>query len=264
MNIEQYRALKAQEEKQLSQNDQTIVDPAVSNETTQTQTNISDDNNKNVDTNTSESKPIDKVEVPGIGEVTIDELKNGYLRQSDYTKKTQEVARRSREVDEAIRIYEHLKNNPQIAQQVFNQQNLPPQLDPTQSKIIELEEKLYDMMLEREIESLENKYDDFNTQKVLEIAHQKQITNLEDAYFIFKSQQPVEETNIDELKATLREEILNELRNEEDGVKTIISSGGSQAIIKDKTPKISASESKVARMMGMSDSEYAKWRDATK
>ena len=65
---------------------------------------------------TEETKPTipDKIQIDGIGEVTIDELKSGYLRIQDYTKKTQEVSRKRKENEEAISFYEEIKRNPQL------------------------------------------------------------------------------------------------------------------------------------------------------
>lgn len=48
-------------------------------------------------------------ELPGVEEpVSLQELKDGYLRQDDYTRKTQETARTREEYDQAIRLYEAL------------------------------------------------------------------------------------------------------------------------------------------------------------
>ena len=46
--------------------------------------------------------------IEGFGDYTVDELKefkNGYLRQSDYTKKTQELARQREEANDALEVY---------------------------------------------------------------------------------------------------------------------------------------------------------------
>ena len=170
MNIEQYRALKAQEEASKAQ--QQVEQP----------TTPPVEETKPV---TEETKPI-TVEIDG-KEVTIEELKNGYLRQADYTRKTQQLANQRREFEDAVKLYEHLKSNPEILQQLQQVIDVPRTLDPTQAKVIELEQKVYDMMLEREIEILQNKYPDFEVREVLEMASQKQLTNLEDAYHLVKS-----------------------------------------------------------------------------
>lgn len=253
MNIEQYRALKAQEETSKAQPQ--VEQPTEPQGVVQVV-------EEQVTEKQEESKPI-TVEIDG-KEVTIDELKNGYLRQSDYTKKTQQLSHQRKEVEEAINLYEHLKHNPDVAQQLQQVTSIPKTLDPTQSKIIELEEKMYDMMLEKEIETLQSKYNDFEVMEVIKMASQKQITNLEDAYLLLKAQkQDTKVVDIEKIKEDLRSEIIKELESNVE-TSSIISSGREQIVSTPDMPTLSQGEIKVAQSMGMTPVEYAKWRDADK
>ena len=242
MNIEQYRALKLEQENQ----------PKV--EETQVQT---------VEQPITETKPevVEpiKVEIDG-KEVTIDELKNGYLRQADYTKKTQEVSQQRKESEEAIRFYEYLKQNPEAAEALNNTVGVPAQLDPTQSKVIELEQKMFDMMLERDIDMLTAKYDDFEVREVLELASQKGITNLEDAYKLVKSSKGSPDN--ESLKEQLRKELLIEMEQEGISTKSIISDKITQQVAPSSEVTLTPGEVKVAKGMGMSVQDYVTWRDA--
>jgi hypothetical protein len=256
MNIEQYRALKAQEANQASAPAPTpVVEtkpveiPVVKTKPTETESN----------------KAIlpEKVNIEGIGEVSFDELKSGYLRQSDYTKKTQEVARHKREVQDAVTLFEQLKANPELIKQVTPNIQVPPTLDPSQAKIMELESKVYDMMLEHEITTLQSKYPDFEIREVAPVAQEKNLTNLEDAYFIAKSRRnPAETVDKASLEKQIREQIIREMEAEKNATQTIISTRGNIAPIQDSSPKLSDAEKKVARMMKLTDADYAKWRDA--
>jgi len=245
MNIEQYRALKAQEEASKAQ--QQVEQP----------TTPPVEETKPV---TEETKPI-TVEIDG-KEVTIEELKNGYLRQADYTRKTQQLANQRRELEDAVKLYEHLKSNPEILQQLQQVIDVPRTLDPTQAKVIELEQKVYDMMLEREIEILQNKYPDFEVREVLEMASQKQLTNLEDAYHLVKSSKGGTQQTLDveKLKEELRKEILKEIESNVE-TSSIITPNGGGVVEAPDTPTLSQSEIKVATSMGMTPAEYAAWRD---
>lgn len=246
MNIEQYRAFKAQEE--VSKAQPQIEQPTIP-EVVETQPPV------------EETKPI-AVEVDG-KEVTIDELKNGYLRQSDYTKKTQQLSHQRKEVEDAVKFYEHLKNNPEITQQLQQVTSVPRTIDPTQTKVVELEQKMYDMMLEREIETLQSKYSDFEVMEVVEMASQKQLTNLEDAYHLVKSSKgsTQQTVDIDKLKEDLRKELLKEIGSSvETG--SIITTGSQGMVVSHNLPILSQGEIKVATSMGMTPEEYAKWRDA--
>ena len=185
-------------------------------------------------------------------------MKNGYLRQSDYTKKTQEVSKLRKEAEEAMKIAEFVKSNPQLAQSI----GVEP-INPFMNKISELEEQLYDMKLEKEIETLTNKYSDFEVLEVLQVAHDKGLTNLEDAYKIVKSNKPVIQpsVNIDEIREQIKNELLKEFGVDENTkIKTVISSGAN-AQITNNAPSISEAEAKVARFMKLTPEEYIKWRD---
>lgn len=272
MNIDQYRAIKAQEAEQAAQ--KTEQPPSAEEEQKQTTTEEATSEEKQEQPTEEESteeqqeepKLPEKITIDGIGEVSVDELKNGYLRQTDYTKKTQEVSRKSKEADEALALYNHLKKNPQLAQQFLQTKSLPPKLDPTTSKITELENKLYDMMLESEINTLQNKYEDFEAREVVKEAHDKKITNLEDAYFLVKARKEKEKPSSDpeKLKEELRKELLKEIEEERKSTQTVISSNDSGPVVQDNTPKLSDKERQVAQNLKMTEDEYVKWRDVGK
>jgi hypothetical protein len=206
----------------------------------------------------------EKITIEGIGEVPVEELKNGYFRQSDYTKKTQDLAHQRKEAEEAIKFYEHLRSNPQLAQQLAQQTQLPQTLDPVTSKVVDLEQKFYDLMLQQEINTLQTKYPDFEVREVLETARDKQLNSLEDAYLIVKSRkQASQPVDANQLKEQIRAELLKELEAERNATQTIIATNNAPPV-QDNTPQISDAEKRVARMMKLSEAEYDKWRDANK
>ena len=51
----------------------------------------------------------------------IREFKQGYLRQSDYTKKTQILAQERERLKEAVELYDYLQSNPEIAQRLVEE-----------------------------------------------------------------------------------------------------------------------------------------------
>ena len=85
------------------------------------------------------------------------------------------------------------------------------------------------MILQREIESLQTKYKDFEIREVLELASQKEMTNLEDAYLLLKSSKApiLQSTDVEAMKENLRNEILQELKAEKN-TKSIITPCGSE------------------------------------
>lgn len=266
MNIDEYRAMKAQEEEATPPTEQTK--PLETQNTSTSPPETTPEKPSKTPETTEQTKPTipDKIQIDGIGEVTIDELKNGYLRTQDYTKKTQEVSRMRKENEEAISFYEQIKQNPQLLQQIAKGETpVPHQIDPLHAKLFELEAALYDMRLENEISRLQSKYPDFEVREVLEIAHEKKMLNLEDAYLISKSSKPSTPTNADELKKQLREEILKEIEAEKNTTTTVITPGNSGTVYEDNAPKLTEAEKKVASRMFRKAkdpyAEYEKWKN---
>jgi phage I-like protein len=66
------------------------------------------------------------------------------------------------------------------------------------------------------------------------------------------------EPNMDELRAQIRQEIMEELKNNSLQTQSIISSSDQTNSVKEEV-QLSAQEMRVARGLGMSPSEYAKW-----
>lgn len=264
MNITQYRAMKAQEGQVTPTVEQTpaTVVPQVVTQTTPNQEPAKPET-------TPAQPPVvvpavpEKISIDGIGEVAIDELKKGYMRTADYTRKTQDIAKRSKEVENAIALYEQIKQNPELAEQIKEKTPIPSSLDPATRKVVELEQKVYDTMLQLEINQLQTKYSDFEIREVLATAQEKNMTNLEDAYLLSKSRKPAVPVTQDAeaLKAQIRQQILAEMEAEKN-TQTIITTNGSQTPVQTVIPTISPAEQKVARMMKLSDADYVKWRDA--
>jgi phage I-like protein len=193
-------------------------------------------------------------------EVSLEELQRGYLRQSDYTKKTQEVARKERELAQARQIMEQVQAKPELAQAVG--------FDPQASRMQELESELFDLRLQQEVATLSSKYADFDVNEVINFAVNREMTNLEDAYLLNKQYkgftapqqvntqtvQPTASVDVEALKAQIRAELQAEMNTS-----TIISGSG-QAPSTPNPIQLSDAEMRVAKKMGLSPEEYAKWR----
>jgi len=213
---------------------------------------------------------VEEIDIEGVGPVALDELKKGYLRQSDYTRKTQEVAEQKRLIEEEIiKLQNSRGGQTQQVQQFVNQQQnydtptqLPPELaqNPFARKIVEMEQRMYDMALRNEVSEMKAKYDDFDVVKVLTIARDKGITNLDDAYKLHKASVPVVPQDTDKLREQIRAELLEELSNDKEATRTLISATDKKV---QPTPKgtITSQENKIASAFGMSAKEYLKWKD---
>ena len=170
-------------------------------------------------------------------QVTLEELQNGYQRQADYTRKTQEIAVERERLQQAEAIVSALENDPsgtlQTLARSFNVDTFDqPQtnedgyeLDATEKKLVELESKLAKQeqaqrvqQVEREVDTLQEKYGEFDRKELLNHALKHGIPNLEAAYTHMRFNEV--KTTADKL--TQEQEITNKKREA-----AVVAPGGS-------------------------------------
>lgn len=281
MNIDDYRAMMAQEaeQKDSEQKEQPHVqaEQTTTSNPTSTETQVAEESTSPTtqpDTgDAGETTPEEPTQTIKLGdkEVSlkeIEEWERGYLRQSDYTRKTQELANERRKLEEARSLQEQITANPQLAKQLADEHNITS-LDPAQQRVVELETKVYELELEREVNDLQSKYEDFDVREVLAYAHENQMNNLENAYKLVKASKPIEQApttpaqesiDVDALTAQIEAKIRAELETKF-STSSIIDSAGSVTPVQETAPTLSAQEAKVARMMGLSAEDYTKWKN---
>jgi len=133
-------------------------------------------------------------------DVPVKEALSGYQRQSDYTRKTQELAAQRESLQYAATLAEALQADPKGtldllsrhfgADMSANQVNEELELmDPMERQVYELNQKVQSFEnaqaqqeLEREIGRLSSKYQDFNPSEVINHALRTGVTDLEAAY----------------------------------------------------------------------------------
>lgn len=183
-----------------------------------------DDDDTDVDDATDEfdfdsikDKPV-KVTVNGeTFEVPLAELRNGYMRQADYTRKTQQVAadadtlRWARDMQEAFRVdpagsVRYLQEQLGLSDESDPFEDIDPEMRPlaaelwrTQQQLVELQQKQEQVDQERvnasvraELESMISKYPDFSAENVLPVALEHGL-RMEQAYKLWKADQLVAE-----------------------------------------------------------------------
>lgn len=150
-----------------------------------------------LDGSTQESAaPVDALfEVDGTG-ITLDEARNGYLRQSDYTRKTQELAMERARLAEAEALVAALQNDPSATltalQEAFSvESNSDPyaELDPDQARIAALEAKVEaqeraatQAAIEAELDVLHEQFGEFDDSILFAHAIKGGFPNLKAAY----------------------------------------------------------------------------------
>jgi hypothetical protein len=237
MNIDQYRALNAKE-------DSINIEQPIQ---------VKEEVKEEIAPMLEEDEVVEKIKI-GDEELTIDEIKKGYMRQSDYTKKTQELAEKRKETQHAIDVYERVKNDPELAIQKLNA------LEEKELEIDELKSRIASVELDKELTLLKVKYPDFDDVTVLNEASRLGLNDLEFVYKATRTLPTSQENKIDEnaLRIQLKKELLEELKTA--SVPTTIVSTSNGEPIGNTAKQLSARESNIAKAMGLSDAEYLKWK----
>ena len=146
------------------------------------------------------------VKIDGVEQqVSLSELRDGYQRQSDYTRKTQELASERERLQQAEAIVSALESDPTgtltALGQAFGVDTPTPQPqqssydewqegpDPTQQRLQSLEAQVAaqarthrQQVLDKEVGGLKNRYGDFDEKALFQHALTNRIPNLEAAY----------------------------------------------------------------------------------
>lgn len=202
-------------------------------------------------------------EIEGLGNVTaeqIKEWKQGYMRQSDYTRKTQELARQRKELDSQTQIapqpmhqipiqQPYAQQSPAFSQNIYPNGQYNPQFAQVMGRIDQMEQEFADRQLVQEVERLKRTYPDFDEVAVLNEALARNITDIE---FVYKAMR-----NQDVSREQIKQEILAELAKTKQSTSTIVSSEQNQ---QPQPVELSPSELQVAQAMGLTPEEYIKWK----
>ena len=165
----------------------------------------------------------------------------------------------------ALELYKYLEQNPHLVQAMRNVDmegyknlnNFVP--DELTKKVKEMEDFIEEQRYEKYVNGLKNKYSDFDEDKVLEYAEKHDVLNLEVAYKAMKADS-IKEPNVEELRKQIKEELLNELKQNSLETQSIVGGVSQKPINQDESVRLSSREERIAKAMGMTPSEYAKWR----
>ena len=200
-------------------------------------------------------------EIDGIGKVTakdIQEWRQGSLRQSDYTKKTQEVARQKEELKEAVEVYNYLKQNPQLVEHLKQADGVKADVidmaNPNTAMIKDLAYKQKAMETDLKLAELKSKYGNIDEIAILQKATELRTEDLE---FVHKALR-FDSTSGNDAVAKAKAELQAELEQNRKMTGTTISTRQGQSV-QQNTVSLSDDEKRVASGMGMSEAEYAKW-----
>ena len=196
-----------------------------------------------------------------------EELRRLYEERFGKEEETQEEASPvyDEETQSALELYKYLEQNPHLVQAMRdvdvegykNLNNFVP--DELTKRVKEMEEFIEEQRYNSYITGLKSKYSDFDEDKVLEYAEKHDVLNLEVAYKAMKADS-VKEPNIEELRKQIKEELLNELKQNSLETQSIVGGVSQKPINQDESVRLSSREERIAKAMGMTPSEYNKWR----
>ena len=196
----------------------------------------------------------DKVHIEGLGDFTVDELKefrNGYLRQSDYTRKTQELARQREEAQDALELYNYLRDNPQMVEALMKMDNganaqTIQRATPENAMMQQILHTQKAMEIEMRLNELKSKYgDDIDEVSLFQKANQMKTDDLEFVYKALQYDNLLAEKQ--QAQQTAASTLQSEIAANKKAVSTIVSPRQSNVVT--QTPTLSADEKRVAALM---------------
>lgn len=211
---------------------------------------------------TQEAEPTTTSGIEIDGEVytpeQLKEFRQGYLRQSDYTRKTQEIAQMRKEANDAIELYNYLKDNPHIAQRLAEAEE--PAVQQRAQEIVadpmikELSLKIHTMEIDNQLNAIKTQDPNFDEIRVLEIALENDI-GIDKAYNIWRGE------NFDSiLKKELEsygKNVVEKLQSNAASTSTMMSPNDSPA---NNTHGLSEIELDMCKKLDMTPAEYAKYK----
>lgn len=247
---------------------QTIVEPEV--DVVETTDIVEDDTIEEVvleEIIPEETNTITEYDIPGVGKLTAEQIKEmnqGVLRQSDYTKKTQELARQREELKNAEELFNHIKTNPHLLNALREAEYSPntyvQSASPESEMIRKLAYSQKAMEVDMKLNDLKGRYGDVDEVELFKKANE---LNTDDLEFVYKGLKYEKEKkdNIEDIIKRAKEEAKAELKAELEAnrgaVETAVST--TKASIVTKPTTLTADEKRVASAMGMTEEDYRKW-----
>lgn len=269
MNIDEYRAMKAElEQEQVDETggvdnaqveQSSIVTPEQSAEETE---QVQPSQEPAVEQGTDGQTEVPSTIKYGEAEYEVESLIKAKQEAEVLRQQQMQIQQQLQQAQVAQQYYAKMMENPDYAK-AFAQNNGLAYIDPKEQAVQELQSRYNQMLLEREIENMQIKYKDFNPQEVVQFAYNKGIGNLEDAYILMGARNGGNKENPDltSIREQIRQEIQNELKLNVNTGSLIGGSGGGGKPVQTSAPELSDQEMKVAKGLGLTPKEYAFYKN---
>lgn len=187
----------------------------------------------------------------------IKEFKQGYLRQSDYTKKTQELSAQKKTHEQALQLFEYLNSKPELIAKLNeldteDEGELKNVYKPQDPMLNELSTKVKAMEINHELEMLKIQDPELNEIEILNLANEK-VMPIKDAYTLWRG------LNFDKI---LKDKLAKQSSNLTEQIKK----GNNVTTLMNPNDKpntgahgLSEAQMSMADKLGMTYEEYKKW-----
>lgn len=198
-------------------------------------------------------------------ELSKDEIKELYEKHFKEENNQNNQPEYDEETQNAIELYKYLEQNSHLVQAMREldakgYQELNKYVpDEITKELNELKDFKAELEYREYIKDLKSKYSDFDEDEVLKYAEEVDVLNLEVAYKAMKSEK-AKEPNIEELREQIKKELLEELKQNSINTQSLVGGVNQKPINNNDNVRLSGREERIARAMGLTPSEYAKWR----
>ena len=193
-------------------------------------------------------------------ELTLAEIETGYMRQQDYLAKIEEANRLREENKQALELVDYIKKNPEVAQRLMSEENVPSSIsnsiNPAMERIEKLEKQLYMKEMDATLNGLKMKYPDFNEIEVLNKAVQ---LNTRDLEFVYHGMRGANMDNI--IAQKVKEQLAQatqEMAKNSQSTRTVVGNA-KHSEVATTTHNLTKQQMRVADMMGISYEDYSKY-----
>lgn len=271
MNLDEYREMKAAE--QSTETEGAVDVQAVEATTTSTEQTVQTETQTtgvSAEQGSQETAQIESSTAPssvydlGGKQYTTEELEALVTNQSKLLEEKREIERLREQNKIQSEYYNKIQENPEFAKQFASTFNLP-YLTPEQQKLKEMNDNYNLLLVKTEMNDLKHKYGDIDEKSVIELAIERNLNSLEDAYLVLEARKAQsnprgKDVDLEALQEQIRQQVLAELQSKVD-TSSIIDTRISGKEVVDNTPKLTPAELRVASAMKMKPEEYAKWKN---
>ena len=209
---------------------------------------------------------IDSYDIPGVGSASAEEIrewKNGWLRQSDYTRKTQQLASERERLKDAETLFNYVSQHPDLIatlrQTPVGDNEAILNANPDRQMLRQVLYNQKSLETDMKLNSLRQQYGDIDEVAILNKAAELGTEDLDFVYrgLIADTRSIDAEALKQEAIEIAKQQLKEELESNKDKIgNTTVSGKQSEPVQK---VALTPDQKRVANAMGMSEEEYAKW-----